>query len=73
MYNKDKKQFGDPAASGKKFSEIRDLQTWQVVLQDHAKHVAESLKRKAPWYCGAAEIVNLHVDLFRAVFGAVQN
>jgi len=52
LYHKDKAQFGDPAVSGIKAAEVRDLDSWQVVLQAHARNVVppkqklESKKRK---------------------------
>jgi hypothetical protein len=39
LYNKDKVQFGDPAISGIKAADVRDLDKWQVVLQAHAQNV----------------------------------
>ena len=45
MYNKDKTRFGDPAMSTFKVSEVQELDSWQTVLQAHARSVeAPNLK-----------------------------
>jgi hypothetical protein len=50
MYNKDKTRFGDPAMSTFKVSEVRELDSWQTVLQAHARSVEapNPKKRKQP-------------------------
>ena len=39
MYAKDKAAYGDPAESSFKVSEVRELDSWQIVLQTHARNV----------------------------------
>jgi hypothetical protein len=50
MYSKDKTRFGDPARSTFKVSEVRELDSWQTVLQAHARSVEplNPKKRKRP-------------------------
>jgi hypothetical protein len=47
MYNQDKLTFGDPADTGRKTAEIKDLDNWQVVLQAHTKSVESSRAKNA--------------------------
>jgi len=39
MYSKDKARFGDLARSMFKVSRVRELGSWQTVLQAHARRV----------------------------------
>ena len=48
IYNEDKAKYGDPADSGHKVVDVRELSNWQVVLLAHAKNVEPTHKRKSP-------------------------